>query len=455
MSPAASAVNYQGEQARGRREEIARLPLQVGTTAHWSFTRAPIPAALAVALAIGLPQLAASWEIEQTEDVVGLVLLGLLALTCAVFTVLQLRRAVTLRASDLVVTPGGIEVQGGREGGARLSWEALTPPYAEVEETQERRLSALGAILFVGTLFRAGTPIARATVWRLWLHVGGKARAVGVCDRQVEAQSMEAAAASISAVKEGRRRVAEAPSVSARAVTCGACGAAVAPRDAPEVACAHCGASVALDAEARKQAAASAAMETSRERVSKIAARLLRQPRGARTNRRLAALWALMVIPWPPTIALFFYHRGRELEVAPLGLDPWFLWAAPPAVMVGAWALGRALLASRGAFQLLTLGFGALAPEQEGEPARCRRCHGPLGHGAAGGVVACEFCESDNILGIDPRPFVDKARAEEKTLDRVLGERRRARLFWGVLGAFGVACALAAGAGLVAAAAAL
>lgn len=447
----ASATSFQnGKRRGGRWDTLTRLPLQVGSTAHWSFTRVPLPVGIAIGLVVWLPQLATSDHITETRDVVGLVLLGLLAIACVAYSVFHFLGAVRMRASDLILASEGLVVEGGRGRSTRVRWDELAPPYAELEEARERQLSALGSILFVISLFRAGSPIVRVTVWKLWLYAGGNKRMVAKSDREIEARSMEAAAASVAAIQEGRRQVAEAPAVPMRGVFCPACGAPVAPRDAPEAPCAHCGGSVPMDAEARKQAAATETMKASRERVSKATARLLRQPRAAPTNRRLIALWALMVIPWPPALALFFYHQRRELDTTVFGLDVWLFWIAPLAVMFGAWALGRALLVSRGAFQLLTLGFGALAPAREGEPPRCRRCHGPLGDGGAGGVVQCGFCGSDNITGIDPRPFVDKARAEEQTLDRIVDERRRSRVSWSVAGAFGVLLMAAASALVVA-----
>lgn len=446
MESTAVGTSFQSSAASGGRGDVlARLPLQVGTTSHWSFTRVPIPVGVAIALAIAIPQLATSGEVDQTEDVVGLVVLGVVAITCLAYSVFHLRGAMAMRASDIILTRRGIEIEGGARAGMRVSWQELSEPYAEVEETNERQLSALGAILFAATLFRAGTPLTRVAVWKLWIHAGGQKKLAAKCDREVEAQSMEAAAASVASVKEGRREVAEAPTVDVRGLFCTNCGAPVTPRDAPEVDCGYCGSPVPLDAEARKQAAATAQLQESKKRASKITSKLLQQPRAAPTNSWLWMLWMVMLLPWLPTLILFFYLRATGAELAWFEIEPWALWAAPPLVIFGAWALGRARLVSRGAFQLLTLGFGALAPARDGEPPRCRRCHGPLDEAGPGGVVSCGFCEADNIAGIDPRPFVDKARAEEQTMDRVLEDRRRSRrayLLVAALGVFGLAGAV-------------
>ncbi len=194
----------------------------------------------------------------------------------------------------------------------------------------------------------------------------------------------------------------------------------------------------------RSQAAAASEMRHSSERLSKITRRLLAQPRAGRTNASLVPLWFCMIAPWPATIGVVYGYFGQTSPSMALGLPPEFLFLVPPAAMLGAWALGRARLVNRGAMQILTLGFGALAPEREGDAPRCRRCHGPLYDAGVGGVATCGFCQSDNVTGIDLRPFVDKARAEQKTLDAVLRARRRKKIAWTIAGVGAAALLLGA-----------
>lgn len=224
------------------------------------------------------------------------------------------------------------------------------------------------------------------------------------------------------------------------------------PVDAEHTPCGHCGKLVPLDPHTRSQAAATTELGRSRARVSKIIKRLLVQPRAGRTNASLAPLWVLMIAPWPAAIGLYYVYRDQSLSSMALGLPPLLLLLVPPAAMLAAWALGRAKLVNRSAMQILTLGFGALAPAREGEPPRCRRCHGPLEDAGVGGVATCGYCSSDNVTGIDLRPFVDRARAEEQTLDAVLAERRSEKIKWAAAGAGAAALLLLAcityGAGL-------
>jgi hypothetical protein len=416
----------------GASAELARLPLQVGSTAHWSFTRVPIP----IGLGLGFILIARDPDLIHGgfDDQGAAFLMILLALTCFAYSAFHLYNAVVRRASDLVLTAEGIRLKGGRGRTRQLRWSELSPPYAEVQETTERQLTVVGTLLFVFSRFRSGFPVRKVTVWKLWVYEGGQRRLLAKSDREIEARSMEAAAQSIACVETGRRYVAEAPSVPVQGVFCPACGAPAVPADADHVPCRHCGQAVPMEAQMRSQAVAAAEMRRNRARHARITKRLLAQPRAGRTNASLASLWLLMIAPWPAAIALFHHYETHDVPVMALGLAPPLMLLVPPAAMLSAWALGRARLVNRGAMQLLTLGFGALAPVREGEAPRCRRCHGPLHDAGVGGVVTCGYCQSDNITGIDLRPFVDQARAEQQTLDATLDARRRAKIVWTLAG---------------------
>jgi hypothetical protein len=412
--------------------ELARLPLQVGSTAHWSFTRVPIP----IGIGLGFILFALDPEINKgnLDDWGAAAVFFLIALTCFAYSAFHGYNAVVRRASDLVLAADGIRRKGGRGRGRRIGWSELSAPYAKVEETTERQLTVVGTLLFVFSRFRAGSPVKEVRVWKLWVYVGGEYRLLAKSDRDLEARSMEAAAQSIACIEEGRRYVAEAPSVPVQGVFCPACGAPAVPADAEHVVCRHCGHAVPMEPQMRSQAAAAAEMRRNRERHAGIIKRLLSQPRAGRTNASLSLLWLLMIAPWPAAIAVFYYYETLDIPSMALGLAPPLLVLVPPAAMLSAWALGRALLVNRGAMQLLTLGFGALAPAREGEAPRCRRCHGSLHDAGVGGVVTCAYCLSDNITGIDLRPFVDNARAEQQTLDAALEARRRAKRGWTLAG---------------------
>ena len=98
--------------------------------------------------------------------------------------------------------------------------------------------------------------------------------------------------------------------------------------------------------------------------------------------------------------------------------------------MLAGFFFARGRLADRGALQLLTLGFGALAPAREGQPSRCRMCQGPLPETGLGGVTPCRYCAAENIVGIDLRPSVDQARSEQSNFDQALRARKREKRLW-------------------------
>jgi hypothetical protein len=101
--------------------------------------------------------------------------------------------------------------------------------------------------------------------------------------------------------------------------------------------------------------------------------------------------------------------------------------------VLGGFFMARGRLADRGALQLLTLGFGALAPRKDGEPSRCRRCQGPLPTAGIGGVTHCAYCSAENIVGMDLRPSLDPARTEQHNFDDALKKRAKEKLLWTIL----------------------
>jgi hypothetical protein len=229
----------------------------------------------------------------------------------------------------------------------------------------------------------------------------------------------------------GQRYVAEAPAVAARIVSCNRCGGPAVPDDAPWVPCAYCGAQVALPPEVRGQAAATKAQSPEQSRTGEIIAKLRNQPRAGRANAWLLVLSFLMFGAWPLGWGLIAY---RVLDDGFQPTDVLFL-ALPFAAVLAGFFLARGRLADRGALQLLTLGFGALAPARDGEPSRCRRCQAPLPAAGLGGVTRCRYCAAENIVGIDLRPSVDQARAEQSGFDDALRARRKEKRLWMTLSA--------------------
>jgi hypothetical protein len=403
---------------------LAVLPLQIGTTATWSAGRAAATLFPGVAIIGGAVAVVAS--IHSVKLALVIAVPGGLFIAYALGHMLG---AIRNRASDVMLLTSGLVVEGGRLHGSTMPWGELTAPYAEVEETSVRRITLKTIGLIVLSIVIESPLVAGARepvrVWRLHVHHRGQRRTVAETDRAIERDSMQAAAASVCAVVSGQRYVAQAPAVAARIVSCSRCGGPTVPDDAPAVACVYCGAQVPLPDDVRGQAAATKAKQ-GQSRTAEIIARLRKQPRAGRANAWLLVLAILMFGAWPLGWGLIAY---RVLDDGFQATDLLFLTLPFAAVLAG-FFLARGRLADRGALQLLTLGFGALAPVREGQPSRCRRCQGPLPVAGLGGVTPCRYCAAENIVGIDLRPSVDQARSEQNNFDQALQARKREKRLW-------------------------
>jgi hypothetical protein len=408
---------------------LARLPLQIGTTSAWSAGRAAaslFPGFALVGVAISL-----LGHMSDFRVVLAILAIGVLLVLYAVG---HMRSAVRTRASDVLLFSDGLAVDGGRLHGEKIPWAELTAPYAEMEDTTAKRIT-MGSIVMVvlAILTRSSSMTSGVTsavqVWRLHVHRKGERRMIAETDRPIERDSMTAAASSVAAVVSGQRYVAEAPTVPAKILSCNSCGAPAVPDDVPFVTCSFCNMRVELPADIRGQAAAAKTMSQSRSTTAGIIAKLREQPKAAHTNMWLAILAALMFGAWPIGWGLIAF---RVLADGFQGSDL-FCLLLPFAAVVAGFFLARARLADRGALQLLTLGFGALSPRKEGEPSRCRRCQGPLPSAGLGGVAQCRYCASENIVGLDLRPSVDPARAEQTSFDDALKKRSAEKRLWTTL----------------------
>lgn len=435
---------------------LARLPLQIGTSATWNVTGAALTL---------LPSIAVTFLPCAYLGVRGLVASAFVTLTITapfvVYAIASMVRARRHRASDVLLHADGVVVVGGPMHGRRIRWNDLAPPFVSVVKVTEKRLRLgwmlLGAFMFV--LFLAvlvwqiviqefcveslrlfGTPWKRKEidVWQLWIIAGRERILAATTEEEIEASSMTAAAESIEAVVSGRRYVEQAPAVAAQVISCQSCGAPQVPEDADAVVCPYCRNPVPMLPYARQQAAATRAMSESRGTGKRIVQKLLQQPPASRINVRLTVFAVMMFLVWPVAWAVIAPH---------VIADGWDMFDIPvlllPFVAVLGWSfLARAQLADRGALQLLTLGFGALAPRRQGEPPRCRRCQGPLPPTEVGGVVACRYCGADNVVGLDLRPVVGPARAEQATLEHALAKRASEKTKWGLLSGVAVAALL-------------
>ena len=408
---------------------LARLPLQIGHHVRVE-RRAGGGIVVSRARALVVVAILDAARYARQAFIVVLAAGGLLV----VYSIGHMRAAVRTRASDILLYPDGLLVDGGRLHGQRVPWGELTAPYAEIEDTFAKRLT-IGSIfkVILALLVRSnnlfGGVTSQVRVWRLYVHQKGERRLIAETDRPIERDSMAAAAASVSAVVSGQRYVAEAPTVPARILSCPSCGAPAVPDDAAFVTCAFCSIRVPLPDEIRGQAAAAKAMSQSRGTTAGIIAKLRDQPRAAHTNRWMAILAVLMFGAWPIGWGLIAVRvLGDGFQASDL-----FCLLLPFAAVVAGFFLSRARLADRGALQLLTLGFGALSPRKEGEPSRCRRCQGPLPSAGLGGVTQCRYCSAENIVGLDLRPSVDPARAEQANFDEALKKRASEKRLWTTL----------------------
>ncbi len=413
---------------------LARLPLQIGTTATWSAARSALalfPGLAILGAAIYIP---ISANVVDSGPIVAALFVALPGGLLTVFAVTHLVSAIKTRASDLLLFPDGLQVDGGRLHGHRIAWKDLHPPYAEIEDTTVKRLTLWRIFLFMLSLFnkRSRTivsPVVPVRVWRLHVNQGGQRKLVAETDRPIESDSMNAAKSSVVAVVRGQRYVEQAPAIPAQILSCNSCGGPAVPDDAPSVMCVYCRAQIPMPQQLRQQAAGSKAMAQSRTTTTQMIAKLRDQPRAAHANFWLLIFSLFMYGAWPigwGIIAVRVLGDGFQAQ------DLIFLML-PLAAVLGGFFMARGRLADRGALQLLTLGFGALAPRKEGEPSRCRRCQGPLPSAGIGGVTHCAYCSAENIVGMDLRPSLDPARTEQVNFDAALKKRAKEKLLWTIL----------------------
>ncbi len=416
---------------------LARLPLQIGTTATWSAARAAVALFPGLAFLGGAVYCVINAVQKDVPPIAAVMLTAMVALPgvmLTVYAVTHLIAAVKTRASDLLLYPDGILVDGGYLHGHRIGWRELQPPFAQIEDTSARRLTLWRIFLFFVTLLltkgrRIYSPVEPVRIWRLHVWQAGQKRLVAETERPIERDSMAAAAASMQAVVQGQRYVEQAPVIAQQILVCHACGGPAVPDDAPAVTCAYCRTAIPMPPQLRQQAAGVKAMAQSRETTAKMIAKLRDQPRATRSNGWLLVFTLLMFAAWPVGWGIIAYRvLGDGFQL----LDALFL-ALPLAAVLGGFFLARGRLADRGALQMLTLGFGALAPRRDGEPSRCRRCQGPLPHAGTGGVAPCAYCGAENIIGLDLRPGLDPARTDQHTFDAALKTRAKEKLLWAVL----------------------
>ena len=416
-----------------------RLPLSVGIGALESWCRAILGLGT-----IGVLAGFIAW-VDVFSDLVPFVMGALAALFILLFIIFvaqNTRRALERGASDVLLDQRGISVSGGRADGLSLPWSELQAPGASVEQLEDKRVTitgmmgsiALGSLALMvsgrndvqGPSAEDIDPNSDVGKWVLTLH-GIVPKVVAETDDASEARSFKSARSSIASLVEGRTEVANQPAVARDFLACPQCEAPQVLQDAASLACPYCGATVEVSEAFRAQARSVTALGESFERTRSTVARLREQPLGQQVALVTHAIVVLMLLGFVGSWWMASRIQGQ------LGV---LLFPLPFAIVGLAYSLTRAWLAGRAALRMLSLGYGALAPTQSGQAARCRRCFGPLAQSPAGAVVRCGYCSTDNVMGIDLRPVVHATRSAEETLEPMLQhlarERRTAFVITGI-----------------------
>lgn len=396
-----------------RPTSTVRLPLAVGSTSLVAGALALTFGALTVMLATLTAWL--WWPPLRDPGFIGGGVVAVCTIVCGVVAVVQWRNLQASRPSDVLLDAEGLAVVGGPLDGCRWAWSELSEPGAETQ--------ASGA---------DSTPI-----WHLTINHSAQGPVpIAVATDTGDVRSMKAARDAISAIVSGRRQTAAAPLVEREPLRCPSCGSQAPLADAAEVVCLHCQAGVPVPSALREQARAAFALEARRGPTRERLERMSRQPDARGVGRAIDVLGVVCIVGFVAAWSVIAVERlsGRAWGT----LDSFSLVA--PFALVGLLTVrARLMLADRLALRVLTLGFGALAPERPGAEQRCRRCHAPLAVSGAVRLEHCGYCDTDNLTGpaLDVAHVPgDAAESLELTVLRLEHERRRWR-FTGVL--FGLA----------------
>ena len=155
----------------------------------------------------------------------------------------SLRRAIAVRACDVVIGPEGLRVEGGPAHGFTATWKSLAPP--------EGMRRANGALVLRGD--------------------GGRWLELPLPPDEDERASIEALEATIGA--RASAGLAPAPRRDpAGILRCPGCGAALPPADAAELACRHCATRVAMPADLVAKVRAAASVSASKRGEERLVA---------------------------------------------------------------------------------------------------------------------------------------------------------------------------------------
>lgn len=314
------------------------------------------------------------------------------------------------RASDLVLSRDGVEVEAGPSHGRRWTW------------------AELGALRF-----EAAREGADAT-----LRIGSEVLASS--DEPGEIASLAALAETLGTLARGQH--AEEPpwaDLAPNVAHCATCGAPLVVTDDPDVRCRYCGARAELSHELASLVADAHTLSKSRERTLRAIDVLLRWPSARRVQPVLFAALVPLVFGWPAAgvFASEFFQFHDVLSWGDVGI----VWVGTLAASLALvfWVEGQVV--HRRAFALLVASFRARVLDAERGLLGCRQCGAPLGARADELVATCLYCRSESLLvGLDIP--VHRHEAQSQSLQALAVERVRSIRTWRALGAVAVLTAL-------------
>lgn len=383
-----------------------RLPLQIGTAALWSLLRASaflVPTMLLTAAAVWLVI-----EADLDGDAGGYVLA--LPVTALLFAVKHLRRAWLQRPSDLELGEHELALHGGVHAGRRFRWTevkgcTLLKPLGSQPHSKSRDLDA-------------------EELWRAQLAFGKSELLLGATDDEVECESLREAAAAIDAAAKARAKPPTRGEDAPEVLRCPKCHAPVRPSALESVVCGFCRATVPMPKALREKVRAAQVVA---RRPARVVRAVLRQPRAEHVGALYALAAVFMLTAWPIALVLLARHfRSSTLDWAGAGFLGLFLVAC----LLGFFGLIRGLLVDRQALRVLLLRFAARAPEQAGQPPRCRGCSAPLPEAEQRQLVTCAYCAAPNVLAVDFTSLAKEVEEERQSLERALARRTKERWRW-------------------------
>jgi hypothetical protein len=314
------------------------------------------------------------------------------------------------RASDLRLSPAGIEIAGGPRDRTRLAWPEIDPARSEILVTDESLEQ------------RGGIEIARLV---LGLR-GNDTLLLAEAQASEEHASLEALLASLRSSR-WRGGNASAPTAGVRVLSCPRCGGPLEPADAATVPCAFCNASSNVPEELRARIRAAEHAARSNVPMHAAVTQLLAQPSAANVNARLGVIAA----------------AGPILGIVSLVAGDPAVFVACLGVLLLLYVTVVRAIGRRRAFRAL-VHVGAQEPVRAGAPYTCRRCGAALPRAGELAILAtCLHCQAVNVLGLDLRREAHERASATAELTSALALRDRARTRGNLLFAAGIVLVMA------------